>query len=86
LPPQAARFNPDSLRRDVVKSRLELINALIRLTKEESAFFLKLGQLYDFMSFITDFIELLKRHDPKLAREIIREMDVMWNRRNKELK
>ena len=81
-----ARYKPDSLRRDVVKSQLELINALIRLIKEESAFFLKLGRLYDFISFIGDFIELLKRRDPKLAHEIIKEMDVIWTRKNKELK
>jgi hypothetical protein len=75
-----ARFKPDSVKSSAVKTQLDLINALIRSIKEETAFFVKLGQLYDFSRLCDDFLEMLKRQDPDLADSIIIEIDKIWTR------
>lgn len=77
---QQARFRPDTVKGSAVKTQLDLVNALIRLTKEETAFFAKLGQLYDFSRLCDDFLEMLKRQDRELVRSIIVEIDKMWTR------
>jgi len=78
-----ARYKPASVNSSALKTQLDLVNALIRLTKEETAFFVKLGQLYDFSQFCDDMIELLKRQDPELAGHMIKEIDDIWTNANK---
>ncbi len=68
------RYNPKSVKRSVVKSQLDLINASIRITKEETAFFVRLGQLYDVMQLHVDFFEILSSRDPELMREILTQL------------
>ena len=68
------RYNFGSVKRSAIKSQLDMIKALIRLTKEETAFFVKLGRLYDVMKYHADFIDLLERRDPTLLKEILLEM------------
>ena len=81
-----ATCNPASLDRSVVKTQLDLINALIRLIKEETAFFVKLGQLYDFSRFCEDVTDFIARRDPDYAAEILIEMDRLWAEEFKRVK
>ncbi len=76
-----ARFKPDSVAQAAVKTQLDLINALIRLIKEETAFFVKLGQLYDFSLLCDEFVELIHRRDPELAIELLNDINELWNRK-----
>ena len=70
-----SRYKPDSVKPSAVKTQLDLVKALIRLTKEETAFFVKLGQLYDISRFTDDLVELLKRHDTDLLARLIEQVD-----------
>ena len=81
-----ARFRPFSLNKIAVKSQLDLINALIRLTKEESAFYAKLGQLYDTMRFNQSILKLLVRRDPALVTEFFHELDDQWDEEEEKIK
>jgi hypothetical protein len=75
------RYCPDKIRPEALRAQLDLVKALISLTKEESAFYAKLGRLYDFAKFCDDFMDILKRVDPDLTLDIIREIGERWTER-----
>jgi len=70
--------------KQAVKSQLDLVNALIRLAREETAFFVKLGRDYDYMLFVEEIADILIVRDSDLALEIFAELRERWKKRGKE--
>lgn len=65
----------DSVDWKAAKYQLDMIKTLIRITKEEAAFFLRLGQLYDVMKFHNDLFGYLERRDPDLLHQILTDLN-----------
>jgi hypothetical protein len=63
--------DPDRVDLKVAKTQLVLIDGLIRLATVQTAYYVKLGQVYDLARFHELFMQELKRRDPALAIEII---------------
>jgi len=74
-PPWRIRYKPESFNREAVKAQLDLVNALIRLTREETAFFVKLGRHYDNSKVLDGLVDLLSARDPQLALDLLHELD-----------
>ena len=66
--------DPGGVDLKVAKTQLDLLNGLIRLTKVQTAYYVKLGQVYDLVRFHDLFVKELKRRDPELAIQIIDEL------------
>jgi hypothetical protein len=66
--------DPGGVDLKVAKTQLDLLDGLIRLTKVQTAYYVKLGQVYDLVRFHDLFIKELKRRDPELAIQIIDEL------------
>ena len=69
------RYKPGSVKSTAVKTQLDLVNSLIRLLKEETAFYVKLGQQFDSMKIMQIVTGILARRDPDMAVEIMVEAD-----------
>jgi hypothetical protein len=65
------QYDPDRVDLKAAKTQLDLIDGLVRLATVQTAYYVKLGQVYDLARFHELFIEELKRRDPDLALEII---------------
>ena len=69
------RYKPRSLKRSAVRSQLDLVKAQTGILKEETAFYVKLGQLYDYAQFHQEFVELLKCLDTEMVETVFNEME-----------
>jgi len=74
------RYAPDSVAPEAVRAQLGLVNSLIRLIKEESAFYAKLGQLYDFSKLLAAFLNLFEYWDSDESEHYQEEMKKIWTR------
>jgi len=73
------RSSPDPVDRKAVRVQLDLMNTLLRLNREESAFLLRLGQIYDYVRLLHDVLDKIKEHDPDWYDKIIEEIKEMLN-------
>ena len=60
------------------KLRLDTVVVLLRLIKEQMAFYLKLGEKYDVLQLAEGIIDELSRRDGELCREILAVIDSKW--------
>jgi len=67
--------DPKGSGRAEVKLRLDVAIGLVRLVKEQVAFYLKLGEKYDAIQLAEMLVEELKRRDEPLCREILGAID-----------
>ncbi len=65
------RFNPHSVDKAAVKFQLDALDKLAKLNKDQCAFYLKLGELYDIAKITDGFFEELERRDPELLQKIL---------------
>ena len=72
--------NPGKVEKANVKMQLDLAVGLIRLLKEQAAFYVKLGDVYDIVRFHEEFVQELERRDRALAAEIVEEMASRWSK------
>ena len=72
------RYKPGSIRPGEIKAHLGLVNAMTRLIKEETAFYAKVGQLYDVALLVSDIYKLLQHQDPEKADAFMDEINEMW--------
>ena len=80
------RFHRGTLNKLAVRTQLDTIKAQTRVIKEEAAFLVRLGRLYDVAKFNLDLAEILTRRDPDLFREVILEINEKWNLEGPKLK
>jgi hypothetical protein len=66
--------DPGGVDLKVAKTQLDLLDGLVRLTKVQTAYYVKLGQIYDLVAFHDLFVKELERRDPFLAMQIIEEL------------
>ena len=57
-------YNPGSVDFKAVKTQLDLVKALTSLIREETAFYVKLGQLYDLTHLFDEICMIPDRQDP----------------------
>ena len=69
--------NPDP---NVVKSQLDVIQRMVHTAKVQADFYIKLGQSYDLVVFLNDFLSELKRRDPELALQILADINEKWQK------
>jgi hypothetical protein len=69
------RYNQDEFSNEAVKCQLESLRLLVRAIKDETAFYLKLGQNYDNMLIVISICDSISRRDPKLLEEILNEIN-----------
>jgi hypothetical protein len=72
------RHDPDTTNPAAIRSQLDLLDGLIRLNREQSAFYIKLGSFYDTLRTQEDFIAELSLLDPQAALAIVRKLDQKW--------
>ena len=65
---------------NVVSSQLDVIERMVRTAKVQSDFYIKLGQSYDLVVFLNDFLSELKRRDPELALQILADTNDKWQK------
>jgi hypothetical protein len=63
------------------KLQLDMAVGIIRILKEEVAYCLKLGKLYDLARFHDEFVEALMHRNAALAMEITEELDKRWDKK-----
>jgi hypothetical protein len=73
------RYNPDAFSKESVKCQLDAFRLLVRTLKDETAFYIKLGQIYDYVDLARRFFDLLMRRDPQLLDEILLEIGEQYN-------
>ncbi|HDS29707.1 MAG TPA: hypothetical protein ENN67_01550 [Firmicutes bacterium] len=78
---RARLTNADETDTALIKLELAVLSVEIRALKEKAAFFLKLGERYEMARFHRDFIDELRRENPKLAEKIIRRLDKKWEKK-----
>ena len=59
----------------MAKIRLDAFRLQVRMLKDESAFYVKLGQFYDLIKFHNDLFDFILRRDPDLFDEILAEFN-----------
>ncbi|MCX6647468.1 MAG: hypothetical protein NTY09_14075 [bacterium] len=69
------RYHPDEFSKEAVKCQLDSLRLLIRAIKDETAFYLKLGQNYDILNIVYCICDSISRRDPQLFEEIINEVN-----------
>ena len=57
----------------MAKIRLDAFRLQVRMLKDESAFYVKLGQVYDVIKFHTEFFDFFLRRDPDLCKKMLDE-------------
>ncbi len=72
------RFHRGTLNKLAVRTQLDTIKAQTRVIKEEAAFLVRLGRLYDLSKLHTDLAEILSRRDPDLFKEVLLEINAKW--------
>jgi len=73
-------YSPGSVDLKAVKTQLDLVKTLISLIREETAFYVKLGQLYDLTHLFDEIFKIFDRQDPAVVLEMYKEVDTLWQK------
>ncbi len=65
------QFNPDSTSIAAVKCKLDILDKQAKLIKDQCAFYVKLGELYDIAKITDGFFEELESQDPEMLQRIL---------------
>lgn len=61
-----------------IKLELDILTGQLRILKEETTYFLKLGAVYDMARFHEEFIAELQMLDPDAAIALLERLDERW--------
>jgi hypothetical protein len=71
---------PEELNNTEQKVQLDLVLVDLRVLKEQTAYYAKLGESYDLARFHIDLLDELRDRDPILALEIVHAIEARWKK------
>ena len=71
---------PEELDNTERRVQLDLLLVDLRVLKEQTAYYVKLGESYDLARFHTDLLNELRDRDPILALEIVHAIETRWKK------
>ena len=70
---------PETPDRAKLKLKLDTAFALARLIKEQAAFYMKIGDLYDAFKLLKDLIDEFRKEDDELTDRVLDKIDNEWD-------
>jgi hypothetical protein len=70
---------PGVLSGNDIKNQLAVCTESIRLIKEQTAFYIKLGRNYDLLRLVEDILDAVRAEDPEMEDRIFDKVDLIWN-------